>query len=104
MQDFEFRPEVLVIRAGTAVIFANKDKAQHTATSDTGVGDSGYLAKGEEFCFHLYRARNLSLLLHPYGGPGGQGMAATIIVMKWALFPRQPVPAELWRRGLPGDS
>ncbi len=82
MEDLNFNPKVVVVRAATTVKFANKDKAPHTATSDTGLWDSGYLAKGEGFFFTLTEPR-----VYPYycirdSGPGGQGMTATIIVLQ----------------------
>ena len=80
MEDFQFNPQVLVIRPGTAVKFANKDEAQHTATSDTGVFDSGYLSKGEEYFYTFTEPGTYPYYCIPHGGPGGQGMAATIIV------------------------
>ncbi len=80
MEDFKFNPQVLVIRSGTTVKFANKDETQHTATSDTGVFDSGYLSKGEEYFFTFTEPGTYPYYCIPHGGPGGQGMAATIIV------------------------
>jgi plastocyanin/predicted aspartyl protease len=80
MEDFKFNPQVLVIRPGTTVKFANKDKVQHTATSDTGVFDSGYLSKGEEYFYTFTEPGTYPYYCIPHGGPGGKGMAATIIV------------------------
>lgn len=42
--DFGFRPAELAIPAGTTVEWVNTGNAPHTATSDTGVWDSGVLA------------------------------------------------------------
>jgi plastocyanin len=80
MEDFKFNPQILVISPGTTVKFANKDEAQHTATSDTGVFDSGYLSKGEEYFYTFTEPGTYPYYCIPHGGPGGQGMAATIIV------------------------
>jgi plastocyanin len=80
MEDFKFNPKVLVIKPGTTVKFANKDRASHTATSDTGIFDSGYLAKGEEYFYTFTEPGTYPYYCIPHGGPGGQGMAATIIV------------------------
>lgn len=80
MEDYKFNPQVLVIRPGTTVKFANKDSAQHTATSDTGVFDSGYLSKGEEFFYTFTEPGVYPYYCIPHGGPGGRGMAATFIV------------------------
>jgi plastocyanin len=80
MEDFQFNPQVLVIQLGTTVKFANKDDVRHTATSDTGVFDSGYLSKGEEYSYTFTEPGTYPYYCIPHGGPGGQGMAATIIV------------------------
>jgi plastocyanin len=82
MEDFQFNPGVLVIRAGTTVKFSNKDEAQHTATSDTGVWDSGYLSKGEDFFITFTEPGLYPYYCIPHGSPGGNGMAATIIVLQ----------------------
>jgi plastocyanin len=80
IEDFKFNPQVLVIRPGTTVKFANKDGVQHTATSDTGVFDSGYLSKGEEYSFTFTEPGIYPYYCILHGGPGGKGMAATVIV------------------------
>jgi plastocyanin len=80
IEDFQFNPQELVIRPGTTVRFANKDEVLHTATSDTGVFDSGYLSKGEEYFYTSTEPGTYPYYCIPHGGPGGQGMAATIIV------------------------
>ncbi len=80
IEDFQFNPLELVIRPGTTVKFANKDEVPHTATSDTGVFDSGYLSKGEEYFYTFTEPGTYPYYCIPHGGPGGQGMAATIIV------------------------
>jgi plastocyanin len=82
IEDFQFRPKVLVIRTGTTVKWSNKDGVVHTATSDTGLWDSGSLAKGEEFSFTFSEPGVYPYYCIPHGGPGGQGMAATIIVLQ----------------------
>jgi plastocyanin len=82
IEDFLFQPEVLVIRVGTTVKWSNKDEAVHTATSDTGVWDSGNLAKGDDFFFTFTEPGLYPYYCIPHGGPGGQGMSATIIVVK----------------------
>ena len=46
IEDFAFRPEPLVVPAGTVVRVVNQDDAAHTATADDGSFDTGELAKG----------------------------------------------------------
>lgn len=81
MEDLQFRPNVLTVRVGTTVKFANKDRAEHTATSDTGVFDSGLLGKGEEYFFTFTEAGEYPYYCRPHGGPGGVGMSGLIIVV-----------------------
>ncbi len=82
IEGFQFRPRLLLIRAGAEVKWSNKDEVAHTATSDTGLWDSGYLGKGEEFTFTFTEPGVYPYYCIPHGGPGGQGMAAAIIVLK----------------------
>jgi plastocyanin len=80
MEDFQFLPKVLTVRVGTTVKFANKDNAEHTATSDTNLFDSGFLAKGDTFSFTFTQAGEYPYYCAPHGGPGGVGMSGKIIV------------------------
>jgi len=47
--DFAFDPQVVTITAGSSVQWANAGAAPHTATSDTGLWDSGNLGPGNVF-------------------------------------------------------
>lgn len=49
--DYAFRLPELTITIGQTVIWTNKGGMVHTATSDTGVWDSGNLAPNESFSF-----------------------------------------------------
>jgi len=82
MEDFQFQPKVLVIRVGTEVKWSNKDDAAHTATSDTGVWDSGYLNKGDDFFFTFTEPGTYPYYCIPHGGPGGVGMSGTVVVVE----------------------
>jgi plastocyanin len=44
-----FSPEVVTVKAGTVVVWKNKDAAPHTITADNGSFDSGTLSQGAEF-------------------------------------------------------
>ena len=46
IQDFEFAPAGVTVKAGTTVRFTNEDAAPHTATADDGSFDTGDLRKG----------------------------------------------------------
>lgn len=49
--NFDFAPGNLDIAAGDRVTFINQDEIKHTATSDSGLFDSGLLGKGESFTY-----------------------------------------------------
>jgi plastocyanin len=76
IEDFEFRPGTIVIPAGTAVRWTNKDSVPHTVTSDTaGVFDSGVLQPGEsyEFLFDIPGTYTYHCAIHP-------SMTGTVVV------------------------
>ena len=81
LEDFQFVPQVLTVKVGTEVKFSNKDDVVHTVTSDTGLFDSGSLEKGEEFFYTFTEAGEYPYYCAPHGGPGGQGMSGTIVVV-----------------------
>ncbi|MCL7453230.1 MAG: plastocyanin/azurin family copper-binding protein, partial [Anaerolineae bacterium] len=82
MEDFQFNPKVLVIKAGTTVKWGNRDGVVHTTTSDTGVWDSGSLSEREEFSFTFTEPGLYPYYCIPHGGPGGQGMSGTVVVLQ----------------------
>ncbi|WP_188479886.1 cupredoxin domain-containing protein [Primorskyibacter flagellatus] len=45
---FAFSPKKIVVKAGSAVTFVNRDGAPHTATATNGAFDTGNLGKGSE--------------------------------------------------------
>ncbi len=81
LEDFQFQPQVLTVKVGTEVKFANKDDVTHTVTSDSGLFDSGPLQKGDEFFYTFTEAGEFPYYCMPHGGPGGVGMSGTIIVV-----------------------
>jgi plastocyanin len=46
---FAFDPASVTVKVGTPVRWTNQDSATHSVTSDTGVWDSGSIAKGETY-------------------------------------------------------
>lgn len=46
---FAFSPDVIRIKAGTEIIWKNKESTDHTVTADDGSFDSGPLGQGGEF-------------------------------------------------------
>lgn len=75
IEDFAFTPKTLTIKVGTTVTWTNKDNVGHTATSDSGVFDSGLLYKGDSYSYTFTKTGTFSYFCtpHPY-------MVATIVV------------------------
>lgn len=73
--NFTFRPGEITIPKGTTLRWTNKDAAPHTATSDTGVFNTGTLSKNQaaEFTFTESGTYTYKCTIHPW-------MKATIIV------------------------
>jgi plastocyanin len=57
---FAFSPGTVTIPVGATVIWTNKDSATHTVTSDTGVFDSGNLARDAVFAYTFSKAGTYS--------------------------------------------
>jgi plastocyanin len=81
MIDFAFDQASLLVRAGSTVTWINEDGARHTATSDTGIWDSGSFGRGDSFSFTFDEPGTYPYYCRPHGGPGGEGMAGTIVVL-----------------------
>ncbi len=80
--NFSFSPAQLIVRVGTAVTWTNNDgNVRHTTTSDDGVWDSGLLSGGGTFSVTFDQPGIYPYYCQPHGGPGGQGMSGTIIVI-----------------------
>ncbi len=75
IRDFAFKPATLTIPVGTTVQWKNEDSASHTATSLTGVWDTGNLDQGQSGSFTFTKAGSYDYLCnyHP-------SMRATIVV------------------------
>jgi plastocyanin len=76
IEDFAFNPEVLTIKVGTTVTWGNKDSIGHTATSDTGIFNSGILQKGEKFSFTFTSTGTYNYHCTPH-----PNMVGTIVVI-----------------------
>jgi len=55
-----FAPASITVKAGTEVIWKNKDSAPHTVTADDGSFDSGSMGQGDEFRKKLVKPGTLS--------------------------------------------
>jgi amicyanin len=75
IEDFAYVPGTITIKVGTTVTWTNKDNVGHTATSDTGVFDSGMLGKDSSYSYTFTTAGTYGYFCtpHPY-------MVATIVV------------------------
>jgi plastocyanin len=82
MVNFSFSPAQLIVRAGATVTWTNNDAVDHTATSDDGAWDSGLFGGGGTFSFTFDEPGIYPYYCMPHGGPGGQGMSGTIIVIR----------------------
>jgi plastocyanin len=62
-----FEPETLSVVAGDTVMWVNKDLVAHTATSKTGVFDSGLIAPGKSWKYKPKRVGDFaySCTYHP---------------------------------------
>jgi plastocyanin len=82
MVNFSFSPAQLIVRAGTTVTWTNDDGGvRHTTTADDGAWDSGLFGAGESFSFTFDQPGVYPFYCMPHGGPDGQGMSGTIIVI-----------------------
>ena len=74
--NFSFSPKEVTIKKGTTVTWTNQDSVIHTATSDTGVFDSGDLSQGQSFSYTFSTAGTFPYVCTPHKA----NMKATIVV------------------------
>jgi plastocyanin len=80
MVNTSFNPKQITVKAGTTVVWTNKDTMAHTVTADNNSFDSGNLNPGDTFKFTFTKAGTFPYHCKYHGGPNGQGMSGTIIV------------------------
>jgi plastocyanin len=80
IQDELFSPQTGQITAGSALNWSNDGAENHTVTADDGSFDSGVLASGKTFAFTFAAPGAYAYYCLLHGGPGGQGMAGTVVV------------------------
>jgi plastocyanin len=80
LANISFNPKETTIKAGTTVIWMNKDNMAHTVTADDKSFDSGNLNPGDTFKFTFAKAGTYHFYCRYHGGPNGQGMSGTIVV------------------------
>jgi len=68
IRNYAFDPDSITVPAGTRVIWRNFDPVPHTATSTTGVFDSGVIGKGGEFSYIFKNPGTYGYYcaIHPY--------------------------------------
>ncbi len=70
-----FSPSSLTVTAGTTVVWENQEAVTHTATSNTGVFESGNMGKNDKFSYTF-----TTVGTYPYHCKFHGGMTGTIIV------------------------
>jgi plastocyanin len=93
IEDGGYLPSAMTIPAGTQVVWMNQEPGAHTATSDSGLWDSGLLAPGGTYAFtfttpgtfayHCAIAGALQgtiTVIAPSTGGAGQAGAATVVI------------------------
>jgi LPXTG-motif cell wall-anchored protein len=81
MVDFAFQPKTMTVPVGTTITWTNTGKMSHTATSDTGVFDTGNVAVGATSKSVTFStAGTFPYFCKYHGAKGGAGMAGTIVV------------------------
>jgi plastocyanin len=66
MAGLAFKPDPLVVRRGTTVVFHNDDQAPHTVTADSGSFDSGLLEPGDTFSVTVNGALTYHCTIHAF--------------------------------------
>jgi len=80
VQDDLFNPAQVQTSSGTTLTWSNGGAEQHTITADDGSFDSGTTNPGDTFSFTFPAPGTYPYYCQIHGGPGGQGMAGTIVV------------------------
>ena len=87
--DFAFAPATLTITVGDTVTWTNQDAVAHTATSTTGVFDSGDLEQGESYSVTFTAPGTYDYLCTPH-----PSMTGRVVVLAAATpVPATPAPA-----------
>jgi plastocyanin len=82
IQDYEFHPDHLKVKAGTTIAWINRDPVFHTIVSDTGLFQSTMLAVGQMYSHTFDTPGTYPYYCEKDGGPGGEGMSGVITVVE----------------------
>jgi plastocyanin len=80
VQDNQFSPATLKVSPGDSVTWSFEGSSAHTVTADDGSFDSGTLNQGDSFGMTFDTPGTYAYYCNIHGGPGGIGMAGTIVV------------------------
>jgi plastocyanin/predicted small secreted protein len=78
--DSRFEEKMVEIPVGTTVLWTFEGSLPHTVTADDDLFDSGTLNQGASFSFTFEETGTYPYYCSLHGGPGGNGMAGTIVV------------------------
>ncbi len=81
-KNIQFVPKVIGVTPGTTVAWVDKDSIVHTATSVSGVWDSGYMQPGQVYSYTFTAEGVFPYYCVIHGTPAGAGMAGTVVVLK----------------------
>jgi plastocyanin len=81
MNDHQFTPAVVTIRAGDSVVWVNRSGAPHTATADDGSFDTGNVRPGASATVKFNKPGTYPYYCIYHGARGGVGMSGKVIVM-----------------------
>jgi plastocyanin len=82
MTGYSFQPGTLVVTAGTKITWVNNDgQVKHDVASDTGLFESELFNGDDSFSYTFDQPGVYPYYCHPHGGPEGDGMAGTIVVL-----------------------
>lgn len=107
MRNNGFSPAVITVRAGTLVVWVNRDPVAHTVTADDGGFNSGWVGPGGSFSLEFDRPGRYPYYCIPHGGPGGFGMSGVVVVTGPTPGPAPRPPASPTARppaGPPGPT
>ncbi len=80
MEGVTFVPAEITVPVGTTVVWDNTSGLPHTVTADDESFDSGNMDPGATFEMTFNEPGEIPYFCRYHGGPGGVGMAGTIIV------------------------
>jgi plastocyanin len=80
VQDDLFDPAQVQTSSGATLTWSNAGTEQHTITADDASFDSGTINPGDTFAFTFAAQGTYPYHCQIHGGPGGQGMAGTVVV------------------------